>query len=71
MDIYKKMYYKLFNAITDSLQVEDKKVADELITEDGTSGEWVQVLETGGYPILLAHWQSLVSKSLWKLNGFA
>ncbi len=31
MDIYKKMYYKLFNAITDSLQVEDKKVADELL----------------------------------------
>lgn len=46
---------------TDTSEEFVKKVADELITEDGTSGEWVQVLETGGYPILIAHWQSLVS----------
>ena len=41
------------------------RVADELITADGSAGEMVQVLETGGYPILLTHWQSLVSNGLF------
>lgn len=39
-------------------------VADELITSDGKSGEIIQVLETGGYPILVTHWQSLISNGL-------
>jgi len=39
-------------------------VADELITEDGKEGEIIRVLECGGYPILLTHWQSLVSNGL-------
>jgi len=40
------------------------RVADELITEDGTAGEIIRVLETGGYPIILTHWQSLFSNGL-------
>ena len=39
-------------------------VADELITEDGSSGEIISVLETGGYPILVTHWRSLMSNGL-------
>ncbi|MBE5791236.1 MAG: hypothetical protein E7322_03655 [Clostridiales bacterium] len=41
-----------------------KAVADEIITEDGKGGEAVRVLETGGFPILIAHWQSLMSNGL-------
>lgn len=41
-----------------------KRIADELITKDGTQGEIIRVLETGGYPILITHWQSLVSNGL-------
>ena len=40
------------------------RVADELITEDGKDGEIVRVLETGGYPIPVTHWQSLMSNGL-------
>ena len=36
-------------------------LADRLISEDGKSGEIIRVLETGGYPILVTHWQSLMS----------
>ena len=39
-------------------------VADEVITKDGKAGEMVRVLETGGYPILISHWQSLMSNGL-------
>lgn len=39
-------------------------IADQLITADGKSGEIIQVLETGGYPILITHWQSLMSNGL-------
>lgn len=38
--------------------------ADMLITEDGKSGEIIRVLETGGWPILVTHWQSLMSNGL-------
>ncbi len=31
MDVYKKMYFKLFNAITDSLELKEKEIADELL----------------------------------------
>ncbi|MBP3300462.1 MAG: hypothetical protein J6M34_03040 [Clostridia bacterium] len=38
--------------------------ADRLITADGKSGSVLQVLESGGYPILITHWQSLMSNGL-------
>ncbi|MBQ9773416.1 MAG: hypothetical protein IJW30_02005 [Clostridia bacterium] len=41
-----------------------RAVADCLITEDGTGGEILDVLNTGGYPILITHWQSLMSNGL-------
>lgn len=40
------------------------RVADELITADGTEGEILRVLDTDGYPILVTHWQSLMSNGL-------
>ena len=40
------------------------KVADEVITADGTGGEMIRVIETGGWPILITHWQSLFSNGL-------
>ena len=40
------------------------QVADNLITEDGKEGEIIRVLSTGGYPILITHWQSLMSNGL-------
>lgn len=41
-----------------------RQIADQLITEDGSDGEIIRVLETGGYPILISHWQSLMSNGL-------
>lgn len=41
-----------------------RKIADELITEDGSEGEIIRVLEMGSYPILITHWQSLFSNGL-------
>lgn len=41
-----------------------QSVADEVITRDGKGGEAVRVLETNGYPILITHWQSLMSNGL-------
>ena len=40
------------------------RVADEVITADGTGGEMIRVMENGGWPILIAHWQSLFSNGL-------
>ncbi len=40
------------------------QVADLLITDDGTKGQIVRVVETGGYPILITHWHSLISNGL-------
>jgi len=51
----------------DTTDVSDEyvsSVADELITADGKSGEIIRVLETNGYPILVTHWQSLISNGL-------
>ncbi len=31
MEMYKKMYYKLFNAITDAIEIDDKEKADEIL----------------------------------------
>ena len=49
---------------TDTSEEYVSKVADELITEDGKEGEIVRVLETGGFPIPITHWQSLMSNGL-------
>ena len=49
---------------TDTSEEYVSRVADELLTEDGTAGEILDVLETGGWPILIAHWQSLFSNGL-------
>ena len=40
------------------------EIADQLITADGKEGHILRVLETGGYPILITHWQSLMSNGL-------
>ena len=40
------------------------RAADEILTADGKSGEFVRVLESGGYPIMLMHWQGLMSNGL-------
>jgi len=51
----------------DSTRTDDAyidSIADMLISKDGKSGEIIQVMETGGYPILVTHWQSLMSNGL-------
>ena len=40
------------------------RAADQILTADGKSGEFVRVLESGGYPIMLMHWQGLMSNGL-------
>jgi hypothetical protein len=40
------------------------EIADMLITKDGSAGEIIRVINTGGYPILVTHWQSLMSNGL-------
>ena len=39
-------------------------VADRYITADGRGGDIVKVLDTGGYPLFITHWQSLISNGL-------
>ena len=54
----------LFWQTIDSPRTDDayvSAVADTLITADGTKGAILDVLNTGGYPVLLTHWQSLMS----------
>ena len=36
-------------------------IANKFLTEDGAEGEILRVLDTGGWPILCCHWQSLFS----------
>ena len=51
----------------DTTDVSDEyvsSVADELITADGTAGEIIDVMNNGGWPILITHWQSLFSNGL-------
>lgn len=50
---------------TDTSQEFINKIADELISLDGKSGQIIRVLETNGYPILVTHWQSLASNGLF------
>ena len=39
-------------------------IADAIITSDGRDGKIREVLDAGGFPILLTHWQSLFSNGL-------
>lgn len=39
-------------------------VADKYIAADGKGGAMVKVLETGGFPLFITHWQSLISNGL-------
>jgi hypothetical protein len=39
-------------------------LADELVTEDGREGQIPRVLQAGGWPVLLTHWQSLFSNGV-------
>ena len=53
-----------FWKMMDTTDVSDEyvsAVADELITEDGTSGEIIALMERNSWPILITHWQSLFS----------
>jgi hypothetical protein len=40
------------------------RIADELITADGTAGEIIDTMRRGCWPILITHWQSLFSNGL-------
>ena len=59
-------YDALWQTISSTDESEEyiRRVADRWITEDGKGSEIVRVLETGGYPILVTHWQSLMSNGL-------
>lgn len=55
-------------ATIDSTDTSDEfvnQLADKLISLDGKSGQIIRVLQTGGYPILIAHWQCLASNGLY------
>jgi hypothetical protein len=41
------------------------KLADYFISDDGKSGDIVEILGRNGWPILLTHWQSLVTNGLF------
>ena len=43
-------------------------MADQLLTEDGTAGDIVEILDDHGWPVLLAHWQSMFSGG--RMTGF-
>lgn len=49
---------------TDTSDAYVSAVADELITEDGSAGEIIDIVNGGGWPVLLTHWQSLFSNGL-------
>ena len=53
------MWKTLESPRTDSEFINE--VADGLISEDGRHGEIIKVIESGGYPIFLTHWQCLMS----------
>ncbi len=40
------------------------EIADELLSQDGTTGQIRRVLDAGGWPVILTHWQSLYSNGL-------
>jgi hypothetical protein len=39
-------------------------VADQALTRDGREGAVRRVLDAGGWPVLVTHWQSLFSNGL-------
>jgi len=39
-------------------------IADKMLTADGASGQIIYVLEAGGWPVVLTHWQSIFSNGL-------
>jgi len=39
-------------------------IADKMLTDDGQNGQIVGVLNSGGWPVILTHWQSLFSNGL-------
>jgi hypothetical protein len=47
---------------TDAAYVSE--ITDKMLTEDGRSGKIRRVLDAGGWPVLLTHWQSLFSNGL-------
>ena len=49
---------------TDTSDAYVSAVADELITEDGTAGELIDVLNSNSWPILITHWQPLFANGL-------
>ena len=49
---------------TESSDAYVSRIADLLITEDGSAGQIVDVVNTNGYPILITHWHSLISNGL-------
>ncbi len=49
---------------TDESDAYVSAIADRWITADGTNGQIINVLNTGGYPIMVTHWQSLMSNGL-------
>ena len=44
------------------------KMADQLLTEDGTAGDIAEILADNGWPVMLAHWQSMFSGG--RMAGF-
>ena len=49
---------------TDTSNAFVESLADKWITADGSDGEIIRTIEGGGYPILITHWQSLMSNNL-------
>lgn len=49
---------------TDQSEEYISRVADAYITADGKGGDVIKILESGGYPLMLTHWQSLHSNGL-------
>ncbi|MBQ8696929.1 MAG: hypothetical protein IJ519_04335 [Clostridia bacterium] len=49
---------------TDQSEEYVNRIADAYITADGKDGDVIRVLESGGYPLMLTHWQSLHSNGL-------
>ena len=56
-------YWKTIDSPRSDLDFIDE-IADQIITPDGQGGKIREVLDAGGWPILLTHWQSLFSNSL-------
>jgi len=49
---------------TDTSKEYISSVADGLITADGKEGELIDVINGGGFPVIITHWQSLFSNGL-------